>query len=634
MEQHQNGESFKPYIPPEKTQPELTAASVIVGVLLAVVFGAANAYLGLRVGMTVSASIPAAVISMVVMRVILRRKSVLESNMVQTIGSAGESLAGGVIFTMPVFFLWSAEGVTDSANLITLTILAVCGGVIGVLLMIPLRHSLVAKEHGVLPYPEGTACAEVLLAAEKSGSGSKGVFAGMGLAAVSKFLTDGLAVIPGAVSAKIEALRTEISAEVYPALIGVGYICGPKIAAYMLSGGVLGWFVLIPALTIFGGDTVLFPATQPIAQLYAQGGAGAIWSNYIRYIGAGMVAAGGVFSLVKSLPNIISAFSAAFKGIKGAGGSAKRTEQDMNVKLATGIILALAVILVILPSVPVGIPGALMILLFGFFFGAVSARIVGIVGSSNTPVSGMTIAAMLMTTLILKAIGVDGTAGMISAISVGAVVCITMAIAGDTSQDLKTGFLLGATPKKQQIGEIIGVTASAVVIGGVLILLNSAWGFGSKEMSAPQATLMKMLVEGVMSGNLPWALIFIGVFLAVAVEILGIPVLPVAIGLYLPLELSVTIMVGGVVRRLSDRQNQKRGLKEGNGILFCSGLVAGEGLVGILLAVAAVTGISGSINLSSSFSLGRAGGIGMILLLAAAVLWYSRGRKSDDSGKN
>ena len=634
MEQHQNGESFKPYIPPEKTQPELTAASVIVGVLLAVVFGAANAYLGLRVGMTVSASIPAAVISMVVMRVILRRKSVLESNMVQTIGSAGESLAGGVIFTIPVFFLWSAEGVTDSPNLITLTILAVCGGVIGVLLMIPLRHSLVAKEHGVLPYPEGTACAEVLLAAEKSGSGSKGVFAGMGLAAVSKFLTDGLAVIPGAVSAKIEALRTEISAEVYPALIGVGYICGPKIAAYMLSGGVLGWFVLIPALTIFGGDTVLFPATQPIAQLYAQGGAGAIWSNYIRYIGAGMVAAGGIFSLVKSLPNIVSAFSSAFRGMKGAGRSAKRTEQDMNVKLATGIILALAVILVILPSVPIGIPGALMILLFGFFFGAVSARIVGIVGSSNTPVSGMTIAAMLMTTLILKAIGVDGTAGMISAISVGAVVCITMAIAGDTSQDLKTGFLLGATPKKQQIGEIIGVTASAVVIGGVLILLNSAWGFGSKEMSAPQATLMKMLVEGVMSGNLPWALIFIGVFLAVAVEILGIPVLPVAIGLYLPLELSVTIMVGGVVRRLSDRQNQKRGLKEGNGILFCSGLVAGEGLVGILLAVAAVTGISGSINLSSSFSLGRAGGIGMILLRAAAVLWYSRGRKSDDSGKN
>lgn len=634
MEQHQNGESFKPYIPPEKTQPELTAASVIVGVLLAVVFGAANAYLGLRVGMTVSASIPAAVISMVVMRVILRRKSVLESNMVQTIGSAGESLAGGVIFTMPVFFLWSAEGVTDSPNLITLTILAVCGGVIGVLLMIPLRHSLVAKEHGVLPYPEGTACAEVLLAAEKSGSGSKGVFAGMGLAAVSKFLTDGLAVIPGAVSAKIEALRTEISAEVYPALIGVGYICGPKIAAYMLSGGVLGWFVLIPALTIFGGDTVLFPATQPIAQLYAQGGAGAIWSNYIRYIGAGMVAAGGVFSLVKSLPNIISAFSSAFRGMKGAGRSAKRTEQDMNVKLATGIILALAVILVILPSVPVGIPGALMILLFGFFFGAVSARIVGIVGSSNTPVSGMTIAAMLMTTLILKAIGVDGTAGMISAISVGAVVCITMAIAGDTSQDLKTGFLLGATPKKQQIGEIIGVTASAVVIGGVLILLNSAWGFGSKEMSAPQATLMKMLVEGVMSGNLPWALIFIGVFLAVAVEILGIPVLPVAIGLYLPLELSVTIMVGGVVRRLSDRQNQKRGLKEGNGILFCSGLVAGEGLVGILLAVAAVTGISGSINLPASFSLGRAGGIGMILLLAAAVLWYSRGGKNDCSGKN
>ena len=628
MSEKKSGESYKPYIPPEQTQPELTTASVIVGVLLAIVFGAANAYLGLRVGMTVSASIPAAVISMVVMRVILHRNSVLESNMVQTIGSAGESLAGGVIFTMPVFFLWSAEGVTDTPNLFTLSVLAICGGVIGVLLMIPLRNSLTVKEHGILPYPEGTACAEVLLTAEKDSSGSRAVFAGMGVAAIAKFLTDGLQMIPGIVTAKIEALKTEFSAEVYPALIGVGYICGPKISSYMLAGGLLGWFVLIPAISIFGGDTVLFPATQSISELYALGGAEMIWSNYLRYIGAGMVAAGGVFSLVKSLPDITSAFSAAFKGVKYAdGASAKRTEQDINVKLSMGIILALVVILVVLPFVPIGLPGALLILLFGLFFGAVSARIVGLVGSSNAPVSGMTIATMLMTAFILKLIGINGTAGMVSAISIGAVVCIIMAIAGDISQDLKTGFLLGATPKKQQIGEIIGVIASAIVIGSVLILLNSAWGFGSTQMSAPQATLMKMLVEGVMSGNLPWSLIFIGVFLAVAVEMLGIPVLPVAIGLYLPLELSVTVMIGGGVRWISDRINKKKGLEGGSGILFCSGLVAGEGLVGILLAVFAVAGISDKINLSSVLSTGQAGGIILLILLAAAVLWYSRGKK-------
>ena len=631
MDAKGKGEVFKPYVAPEKSQPELTVAAVIVGSLLAVVFGAANAYLGLRVGMTVSASIPAAVISLAVMRVILRRNSLLESNMVQTIGSAGESLAAGVIMTMPVYFLWAAEGVAEVPSPITLSILAVCGGVIGVLLMIPMRHSLMVEEHGILPYPEGTACAEVLLAAEKEGgkSGSRGIFAGMGIAALAKLLTDGHGIVPGTVSAKIDTLKTEFSAEAYPALVGVGYICGPRVAAYMLAGGLLGWFVLIPAIVIFGGDTVLFPATRPISELYAQGGAGAVWSHFIRYVGAGMVAAGGVFSLVKSLPGIAAAITGAFRGMKGPGGAgAGRTERDLNLKAAMGIVAALLVALVVLPGVPVAWPGAVLILLFGLFFGAVAARIVGIVGSSNAPVSGMTIASMLGTTLVFKMIGLDGAAGMVAAISVGAVTCIVMAIAGDTSQDLKTGFLLGATPSKQQIGEIIGVIASAAVIGGILILLNSAWGFGSKELSAPQATLMKMLVEGVLSGNLPWTLIFIGAFIAVVVELLGIPVLPVAIGLYLPLELSVTLMVGGAVRGLSDWYNRKKGREGGAGILFCSGLVAGEGLVGILLALLAVAGLAGKLDLSSRLSTGPLGGVGLLLLLAAFVLWYARGRKS------
>ena len=622
--------AFKPYVAAEKSQPELTVAAVVVGSLLAVVFGAANAYLGLRVGMTVSASIPAAVISLAVMRVILRRNSLLESNMVQTIGSAGESLAAGVIMTMPVFFLWSAEGVAEVPSPFALSVLAVCGGVIGVLLMIPLRHSLMVEEHGILPYPEGTACAEVLLAAEDDGGegGSRGIFAGMGISALAKLLTDGLGIVPGTVAAKIGALRTEFSAEAYPSLVGVGYICGPRVAAYMLSGGVLGWFVLIPAIAIFGGDTVLFPATRPISELYAQGGAGAIWSHFIRYVGAGMVAAGGVFGLVKSLPGIAAAIAGAFRGMKGPGGAgAGRTERDLNLKAAMGIVAAMLVALVVLPGVPVAWPGAVLILLFGLFFGAVAARIVGIVGSSNSPVSGMTIASMLGTTLVFKLIGLGGPAGMVGAISVGAVTCIVMAIAGDTSQDLKTGFLLGATPSKQQIGEIIGVVASAAVIGGILLLLNSAWGFGSKELSAPQATLMKMLVEGVMSGNLPWTLIFIGAFLAVAVELLGIPVLPVAIGLYLPLELSTTLMAGGAVRWLADLYNRRKGREGGAGILFCSGLVAGEGLVGILLALAAVAGLGGKLDLSARLSTGPIGGVGLLILLSALVLWYARGRK-------
>jgi len=622
---------FKPYIPPERIQPELSVAAVIMGALLSIVFGAANAYLGLRVGMTVSASIPAAVISMVVMRVILRRKSILENNMVQTIGSAGESLAGGAIFTMPVFFLWSAEGLSDSPNLLTLSILAIAGGVIGVLFMIPMRNALTVKEHGVLPYPEGTACAKVLLSAEKEGSGSKGIFAGMGIAALFKFLTDGIRVIPSTITAPIRALKTELSAEIYPALIGVGYICGPKISSYMLAGGLLGWFVLIPLIVTFGGDTVLYPASIPISQLYETGGAGAIWDSYLRYIGAGMVAAGGVFSLIKSLPSIISTFAGAVKGMKKTGaGSTVRTDQDLDFRWVIGGVLAVIAILVVLPQVSVSIPGALMILFFGFFFGAVSARIVGIVGSSNTPVSGMTIAVMLITTVIMKAIGVTGTAGMIASISVGAVVCIVMAIAGDTSQDLKTGFLLGATPKKQQIGELIGVFASAVTIGAVLILLNSAWGFGSKQLAAPQATLMKMLVEGVMSGNLPWTLILIGACLAAVIQILGLPVLPVAIGLYLPMELSVTIMIGGIVRWISDRRMKKQGREEGSGILFCSGMIAGEGLVGILLAVFAVAGIDKSIDLSSSLNLGWAGGIALIVLLIAATMWFSKGARKEE----
>ncbi len=624
----ENNKEFKPYIPAEKITPEFTFTSIGIGIILAIVFGAANAYLGLRVGMTISASIPAAVISMGVIRIIMKKDSVLESNMVQTIGSAGESLAAGAIFTIPAIFLWAKEGVTDTPSLITISLISLCGGVLGVLFMIPLRNALIVKEHGVLPYPEGTACAEVLLAGENGGSSAKTVFAGMGIAAVCKFLVDGIKVIPGAVAAPIKSLKTAISTEVYPALVGVGYICGAKISAYLLAGGVLGWFVLIPAIVTFGGDTVIFPGTESISAIYAEGGADAIWSNYIRYIGAGMVAAGGIFSLIKSMPLIASTFKSSMKSIKGSKGSAKRTDKDLDMRVVIGGIVVCILAIWLFPDIPVSFVGAILVVIFGFFFGTVSSRMVGLVGSSNNPVSGMAIATLLFSTFIaLKMTGTTGSAGMVGAIAIGSIICIIAAMAGDTSQDLKTGFILGATPKKQQIGELIGAFVSAIAIGWVMILLNNAWGFGSSAISAPQATLMKMIVEGVMDGNLPWGLIAIGAFAAVTVEILGIPVLPVAIGLYLPLELSTPIMAGGIIRWIVDKKKKSKEGDAGSGVLFCSGMIAGEGLVGIILAVLAVAGLEEKMNLSQKLDTGSIGGI--VLLVVLCILTYIFAIKKD-----
>lgn len=626
-------DEFKPYIPADKITPEFTVTSVIMGVLLAIIFGAANAYLGLRVGLTVSASIPAAVISMGVIRVLMKKDSILESNMVQTIGSAGESLAAGAIFTLPVLFLWAKEGVTDKPSIITISLIALFGGVLGVLFMVPLRNALIVKEHGVLPYPEGTACAEVLLAGEEGGSEAKSVFAGLGIAALFKFVVDGLKVIPGVITIPLKSLKTELSAEAYPALLGVGYICGPKIASYMFAGGIIGWFVLIPAIVTFGGSTVLYPGTKAISDMYAAGGASAIWSSYIRYIGAGAVAAGGIISLIKTLPLIVKTFADSIKGIKGGSGekTSLRTEQDLDMRVIGIGVLVIIIAIWLLPEIPVSPLGAILIVIFGFFFATVSSRMVGIVGSSNNPVSGMAIATLLFATICLKATGDIGSHGMTGAIAIGSVICIVAAMAGDTSQDLKTGYILGATPKKQQIGELIGAVIAAFTIGGVLLLLDSAWGFGTTELAAPQATLMKMIIEGVMDGNLPWALVFIGVFIAIVIEILGISVLPVAIGLYLPLELTSTIMIGGVIRWFVDKKkkNKEENAEANGGVLFCSGMIAGEGLIGILLAIFAVAGLEDVIDLSSTFSTGIIGGIVLMVIMILCILKSSLWSKNE-----
>ena len=623
---------FKPYIPAEKITPELTVTSVIMGCILAVIFGAANAYLGLRVGMTVSASIPAAVISMGVIRVILRRNSILESNMVQTIGSAGESLAAGAIFTMPALFLWAEEGLTSKPGIVEITLIALCGGILGVLFMVPLRNALIVKEHATLLYPEGTACADVLLAGEEGGANASTVFSGMGLAAVFKFVVDGLKLLPADVSAAFKSFKGEIGMEVYPALLGVGYIVGPKIASYMFTGSLIGWMVIIPLICLFGPDTWMYPAAEgtTIAQLYANGGASAIWSTYVKYIGAGAIATGGIISLIKSLPLIVTTFRDSMKSMKGSKNtSTERTAQDLPMQFILLGVIAMVFIIWIVPAIPVTLLGACIIVVFGFFFATVSSRMVGLVGSSNNPVSGMAIATLLIATFAIKSSGKTGIDGMTAAIAVGSVICIIAAIAGDTSQDLKTGYLLGATPKKQQMGEMLGVVVSGLAIGGVLYLLNAAWGYGTAEIPAPQAQLMKMIVEGIMGGNLPWGLVFIGVFLAICLEILRIPVMPFAIGLYLPIYLNATIMIGGIVRGLLDSRKgvdeKTKTAQSTDGTLYCAGMIAGEGLVGILLAIFAVVGIS--LDMSGVVNLGNIGGVVLMIIMILSLLKFSIWRK-------
>ena len=626
---------FKPYIPADRVMPELTVTSIVMGMLLAVIFGAANAYLGLRVGMTVSASIPAAVISMGVIRVIMKRNSILESNMVQTIGSAGESLAAGAIFTMPALFLWAEEGLCDMPSLVEITLIALCGGVLGVLFMVPLRNALIVKEHETLLYPEGTACADVLLAGEEGGANASTVFSGMGLAAAFKFVVDGLKVLPSDVAFAFKSFKGEVGMEVYPALLGVGYIVGPQIASYMFVGSVIGWMVIIPLICLFGPDTWLYPADvgKTIADLYAAGGAAKIWSTYVKYIGAGAIATGGIISLIKSLPLIITTFRDSIKIMKGGKNTnTARTAQDLPMQMILFGIVAMILIIWVVPAIPVTLLGAAIIVVFGFFFATVSSRMVGLVGSSNNPVSGMAIATLLIATMSIKASGKTGIDGMTAAIAIGSVICIVAAIAGDTSQDLKTGYLLGATPKKQQMGEIIGVIVSGLAIGGVLYLLNAAWGYGGAEVPAPQATLMKMIVEGIMGGNLPWNLVFIGVFLAIALEILRVPVMPFAIGLYLPIYLNASIMIGGVVRMFMDRRKnvdeETKTKQTTDGTLYCAGMIAGEGLVGILLAIFAVFGINVSIGESVNF--GNIGGVVLMVIMILCLLKFSLWKKSKE----
>lgn len=581
-----SGREYAPYVAADKVIPEFTATAIIMGAVLAIIFGMANAYLGLKAGMTVSATIPAAVISMGLLKGVLKRGTVLENTVAQSIASSGEAVAAGMIFTVPAFFLWGY-----APDMMTMTLMALLGGSLGVLLMIPLRRYLIVDEHANLPYPEGTACAEVLVVGDQGGTGAKTVFAGIGIGAGYKFLMGALGIWEENPEWAIPGLKgAAIGFDVLPALMGVGFIIGPRAAFTMFAGSILSWLVLMPLISYFGSGltTPVFPATTPISEMDHW----ALWSKYIRYIGAGGVAVGGMFSLLKSMPTIISSFKASMSGLtKGGAATAEdslRTQKDMPVMsiLIGTVIIFLAC--AFLPQLHMGVIGAIMVVVFGFFFTTVSSRIVGLIGSSSNPVSGMTIGTLILVSVLLKAMGYTGTEGMLAALSIGALVCISIAMAGDTSQDLKTAFLIGATPYRQQYALLIGVVASAAVIGWTLMMLNSAYGFGTKELAAPQATLMSLVVKGVIDGSLPWALVGIGAFVAVVAELLGISVLAFAVGMYLPIHLNAAIAVGGLLSLILTKtvkhvEELKKRTEEG--ILLASGLIAGDSLMGVVLAL-------------------------------------------------
>jgi putative OPT family oligopeptide transporter len=590
--------SFKPFVPADTLIAEFSPKAIALGVLFGLIFGAATVYLALRAGLTVSASIPIAVLSIAVFKR-WGKSTILENNIVQTIGSAGESIAAGVAFTFPaLIFLTAGENYFTYMNILTL---AFVGGILGVLFMVPLRRSLIVKEHGILPYPEGTACAEVLIAGEKGGSMAKRLFAGLGIAVAYKTLMSILGLwkdVPGfTTSRNFSYPSVNVSAEITPEYLGVGYIIGPRISGVLVAGGALSYLVLIPLISFIGDalPSVLKPANQLIKDMSPS----QIRGGYVRYIGAGAVAAGGLITLIKTLPTIVAAFRDSFRSMQDlkSGVKPSRTERDIPISYVVIGSIALVLIIAVLPQIPGTFPGTLLmgllIVIFGFFFVTVSSRIVGIIGSSNNPISGMTIAALMATCLIFVGLGWTGDVFQSVALVVGGIVCISAANAGATSQDLKTGYIVGATPIYQQIGLVIGVLASSFIIGltlqwidGSMVHNGIAHAIGTEKFAAPQATLMATIIKGLLAQDLPWALVFIGMAISVVVELCGIRSLSFAVGVYLPLSTTLPIFVGGALKGIVDKiQGVKDESEVSPGMLYSTGLVAGGSLTGVLIAV-------------------------------------------------
>lgn len=639
------GKEHKPFISADQNIPEFTPKAIVLGAIFGIIFGAVTVYLALKAGLTVSASIPIAVLSIAVFKKI-GKSTILENNIVQTIGSAGESIAAGVVFTTPAF-LFIAGG-KEYFNYLQIMTLAAVGGILGVLLMVPMRRALIVKEHGNLPYPEGAACAEVLVAGEKGGAMAKTVFAGFWISMaytllqkVGKFWKEEFHLATGAGSTYKNA---SVTSEVTPEFLGVGYIIGPRISGIMVSGSVLAWLGLIPLLSMFVPDQTVADALSALKKdpnMINTNPAGAFYHAYIRYIGAGAVAMAGILTLIKTMPTIVSSIRDSLKDMRaqrqGVTTTVSRTEKDMPITWVLFGSLALVALMAVLPNLPTGgFPGniimGILILIFGFVFVAVSSRIVGLIGSSSNPISGMTIATLLGTCMIFLSLGMGGDAYQGAALCVGSIVCIAAANAGATSQDLKTGFLVGATPLRQQIGLIIGVLVSVVAIGFTIKLLDNAYapagvadahGIGSEKLPAPQGTLMATIIQGVLSQNLPWGFIFVGAALAVVIQLCGVSGLAWAVGLYLPIGTTFPIFIGGCMKWLSDKiRGQKEESEISSGMLYATGLVAGGAISGLIVALLTAAGKEpGAVQSFMNSAGGTGSELNVLGILGEAAPW-------------
>jgi len=584
------GDDYLPFIPTSQAMPETTAISLILGMIFAIIFAAANTYLGLKVGMTISAGIPGAILATGILKGLFKRNNILEANMVASIAAMGESIAGGIIFILPAIILWGME-----LKLSTIVMVTLLGGLLGVFFVSPLRRFLIVEEHGNLVYPESMAAAEVLVTGSEGGAGFKQVLTGLAGGALFKLFSGGFKFWVEEAEWTIKPMQnTLFGFDTLASLMGVGYIVGLRASLYMFGGSLIAWLGLIPLIMYVGHglQAPLFPSTKLISEM----GAWDVWSKYIRYIGAGAVAAGGFISLGKSAPTIIRSFKSAMAGIGASGsGNQKRTDIDAPITWVIGAAVLVFLLSWLLPGIKVGIVGGIMAVIFSFFFAVVSARMVGLIGASNNPVSGMTIATLLFVTSVLKLTGNVGDKGMVTAVIIGGIVCVAISVAGGTAQSLKTTYVIGGTPKNVQIGMYLGLVAAAAVAGAVVLMLDNTYGIGSKDVAAPQATLMSMVIKGVLTGQLPWALVFVGVTIAVFCELAGLPILPVALGIYLPIHLNAAILCGGIVRVLVEKKFKKneeqQKLQVEKGILLASGLVAGDALMGIVVAGVATVGL-------------------------------------------
>ncbi|MDU4890858.1 MAG: oligopeptide transporter, OPT family [Clostridium sp.] len=623
-----NGEEYIPFIPTSQAMPELSIYSIIMGAVFAMIFAAANTYLGLKVGLTIAAGIPGAILATGLLKGLFKRNNILEANMVASIAAVGESIAGGIIYILPAIILWGLE-----LKISTIVVVTLLGGLVGIFFVTPLRKFLIVEEHGHLVYPESMAAAEVLVNGSEGGSGFKTVLLGLGIGGGYKLASGGFALWSERPEWVMKSYQGAVfGIDTLASLLGVGFIVGTEASLYMFGGAVVAWLGLIPLIKYIGTGLTepLFPSTQLISEM----GASDIWSQYIRYIGAGAVAAGGFISLGKSAPTIIKSFKSAMAGLgKKSGEKVTRINEEPPITWVIGAAILVFILSWILPQVNAGFIGSLMIVIFSFFFAVVSARMVGIIGASNNPVSGMTIATLLFVTAVLKLTGNIGQKGMVTAVLVAGVICVAIAVAGGTAQSLKTTFIIGGSPKQVQIGMYLGLVFGAVVAGAVLLMLNNTYGIGSESVPAPQATLMSMVIEGVMTGELPWVLVFIGVSIAVFAELSGLPVLPVALGLYLPIHLSAGILFGGIMRTLVERkfkndENMMKAKVE-KGILISSGLVAGDALMGIVVAGFATFGLDVAFGTKILPSITQSPIFATIIFVALGILIYTISCKED-----